>query len=72
MQHVFEDLLGNWVEVLLVNGKTWVGRLEEVDEDAIFISNGHGFGESGHKGAECTLDEAKKVIATAKREFFVE
>lgn len=69
---VYDDLIGKWVEVSLVGGKRWVGRLEEADEDAIFISNGNEFGKAGHKGAECTLEEAEKVLETAEREFFVE
>lgn len=67
-----EDLIGTWVEVELVNGKKWIGRLEEWDEDAVFISNGYEFGHKDHKGAECTNDEAAKVLPTDRREFFVE
>lgn len=67
-----KKLLGNWVEVELVNGKKWIGRLEEWDEDALFISNGYEFGHQNHKGAECTSDEAFKVLATDQREFSVE
>jgi hypothetical protein len=64
-----QELIGHWVEVELVNGKKWVGRLEEWDEDAVFISNGFEFGHPQHKGAECTNDEAKKVKASSQREF---
>ena len=66
-----ESVLGKWVEIELVNGKKWVGRLEEWDEDAVFISNGNAFGETGHKGAECTNDEVKTILETSKREFAV-
>lgn len=66
-----EELIGNWVEVELVNGKKWIGRLEEWDEEAIFISNGNEFGHPDHKGAECASDEATNVVATDKREFEV-
>ncbi len=66
-----EKLIGSWVEVELVNGNTWVGRLEEWDEDAIFISNGHEFGHRDHKGAECTNGEARSVSETELREFSV-
>lgn len=65
-------LVGNWVEVELVNGKKWTGILEEWDEDALFISNGNPFGHVDHKGAECTNGEAKNVTATEAREFSVE
>ncbi len=66
-----EKLIGSWVEVELVNGKKWVGRIEEWDEDALFISNGFEFGHPNHKGAECTNDEAAKVEPTELREFAV-
>lgn len=69
---MYEEFIGQWVEISLTNGKKWIGRLEEADEDAIFISNGNEFGKPGHKGAECTLDEAKNVQTTDSREFFVE
>ena len=69
---MYEEFVGKWVEIALVNGKKWTGRLEEADEDAIFISNGNDFGKPGHKGAECTLDEAESVNETASREFHVE
>ena len=65
------DLIGKWVEIELKNEKKWIGRVEEWDEDAIFISNGFAFGQEGHKGAECTNDEAVSVVATDKREFEV-
>lgn len=65
------SVIGKWVEVELVNGKKWIGRLEEWDEEAVFISNGNGFGEPGHKGAECTNDEVTKILETDKREFSV-
>lgn len=68
---VDQSLVGTWVEVELVNGSTWVGRLEEWDEEAIFISNGFEFGHVNHKGAECTNGEASKVTSTDKREFSV-
>lgn len=66
-----EELIGKWVEVELVNGKKWTGRLEEWDEDAVFISNGFEFGHPNHKGAECTNGEAASVTATDKKEFSV-
>lgn len=66
-----EELIGKWVEVELVNGKKWTGRLEEWDEDAVFISNGFEFGHPKHKGAECTNGEAASVTATDKKEFSV-
>ncbi len=66
-----EELIGAWVEIELVNGKKWVGKLEEWDEDAIFISNGYEFGHAQHKGAECTNDEARKILPTDLREFSV-
>ena len=67
-----DELIGKWVEVELANGKKWVGILQEWDEDAIFISNGIPFGHTDHKGAECTNDEASKVLPTDQREFSVE
>lgn len=67
-----QSAVGKWVIVTLVNDKKWVGYLEEWDEDALFITNGTGFGEPGHKGAECTNDEVKSVIETGEREFSVE
>lgn len=66
-----EELIGTWVEIELVNGSKWVGKLEEWDEDAIFISNGYEFGHPKHKGAECTTDEANKVLPTQLREFAI-
>lgn len=66
-----QSVVGKWVIVTLVNEKEWVGRVEEWDEDALFISNGIDFGASGHKGAECTNDEVKNVIETDLREFSV-
>lgn len=66
-----DELIGKWVEVELVNGKKWTGRLEEWDEDAVFISNGFEFGHPNHKGAECTNGEAASVTATDKKEFSV-
>ena len=63
------ELIGTWVEIKLVNDTSWVGRLEEWDEDAIFISNGYEFGHPEHKGAECTNQEAKSVDPTDLREF---
>lgn len=68
---VNEELIGTWVEIELVNGSKWVGKLEEWDEDAIFISNGYEFGHAKHKGAECTNGEANKVLPTDLREFSV-
>jgi len=68
---VQDDLIGKWVEIELTNNKKWVGRLEEWDEDAIFISNGFEFTHENHKGAECTNDEAVKVLPTDLREFSV-
>ena len=69
--NINESLVGKWVEITLVNEKKWVGRLEEWDEDAIFISNGVDFGAPGHKGAECTNEEASEVVETEQREFKV-
>ena len=68
---VNEKLIGSWVEIELVNGNKWIGKLEEWDEDAIFISNGFEFGHANHKGAECTNGEASKVTLTDLREFSV-
>ena len=64
-------LIGTWVQVELVDGKKWIGKLEEWDEDAIFISNGYEFGHQNHKGAECTNNEASSVTPTDLREFSV-
>ncbi len=66
-----DDLTGKWVEVTLVNGKKWIGQLEEWDEEALFITNGNAFGTPNHKGAECTNDEVSKVLETELREFSV-
>ena len=66
-----ESVLGKWVEVVLVNGKKWTGKLEEWDEEAVFISNGFEFGHDNHKGAECTNDEVSKILETERREFSV-
>lgn len=66
-----QSVLGKWVEVELVNGKKWTGKLEEWDEEAVFISNGFEFGHDNHKGAECTNDEVTKILETEKREFSV-
>jgi hypothetical protein len=66
-----KSVVGKWVEVTLVNGKKWIGKLEEWDEDALFISNGNDFGAPGHKGAECTNDEVSTVLETAEREFTI-
>lgn len=66
-----EKIIGRWVEVELVNGKKWTGKLEEWDEEAVFISNGFEFGHGDHKGAECTNDEVKKILETGEREFSV-
>ncbi len=66
-----ETVIGKWVEVELVNGKKWIGRLEEWDEEAVFISNGHEFGHKDHKGAECTNDEVAKLLETTSREFSI-
>ena len=66
-----EELLGNWVEVELVNAKKWIGILQEWDEEAVFISNGYPFGHTDHKGAECTNEEVKAIVATSKNEFSV-
>lgn len=70
MQHD-QSVVGKWVEVELVDGKKWIGRLEEWDEEAVFISNGHEFGHPSHKGAECANDEVSKILETSKREFEV-
>lgn len=66
-----QSVLGKWVEVELVNGKKWIGKLEEWDEEAVFISNGFEFGHENHKGAECTNDEVTKILETSEREFSV-
>ena len=66
-----DDLTGKLVEVTLVNGKKWIGQLEEWDEEALFITNGNAFGTPNHKGAECTNDEVSKVLETELREFSV-
>lgn len=66
-----QSVIGKWVEVELVNGKKWTGKLEEWDEEAVFISNGFEFGHQNHKGAECTNDEVTKILETDKREFSV-
>lgn len=67
-----EKIIGQWVQVELVNGKKWIGRVEEYDEDALFISNGHEFGQPNHKGAECTIGEVANLALTDSREFSVE
>ncbi len=64
-----EKLLGHWVEIQLTTGNTWTGRIEEWDEDALFISNGFEFGHTDHKGAECTNGEIKDIAPTESREF---
>ena len=69
---VNEKLIGTWVEVEIAGGKKWVGRVEEWDEEALFISNGFEFGHKNHKGAECTNEEAIKVTSTELREFSLE
>ncbi len=66
-----QSIVGKWVEVELVNGNKWVGRLEEWDEEAVFISNGNEFGHPNHKGAECTNDEVAKIVETNLRDFSV-
>jgi hypothetical protein len=67
--NIDQSIIGSWVEVTLVNGKKWIGQLEEWDEEAVFISNGHAFGTNEHKGAECTNDEVSKILETSQREF---
>ena len=69
---MYENFLGKWVELTLVNGKKWTGKLEEVDEDAIFITNGNDFGTKDHKGAECTLEEADSISEIDTQVFHVE
>lgn len=64
-----DKLIGTWVEVDVVGGKKWIGKLEEWDEEALFVSNGFEFGHKNHKGAECTNGEVVKVTATELREF---
>lgn len=66
-----ESKIGKWVKVELVNGNSWIGRIEEWDEEALFISNGFEFGHASHKGAECTSEEVSKVSDTDLREFSV-
>ena len=66
-----KKLVGKWVEVTLINGKVWVGILEEWDDEALFISNGHKFGTSKHKGAECTNNEVSKVVEATTNKFLV-
>lgn len=68
---VDESKLGKWVEVELLNGKKWTGRLEEWDEDAVFISNGFEFGHKSHKGAECANNEVRSLTETSTNEFSV-
>lgn len=68
----YESLLGKWVEVDIVNGKRWIGVLEEVDEEAVFITNGHPFGHADHKGAECTIGEVASISESVESEFSVE
>ena len=65
------DLVGKWVEVTLVNGTTWIGVVEEWDEEALFVTNGNAFGTPNHKGAECTNEEVKSVKETTTREFSI-
>ena len=67
-----EKLIGKWAQITLSNGGTWIGRVEEWDEDAIFISNGHEFGHPEHKGAECTNGEVSAIVETDSREFLLE
>jgi len=67
-----EKLIGTWVEVELVNGKKWTGKIEEWDEEALFISNGFQFGHDNHKGAECASNEVAKVESSSVKEFSVE
>ncbi|MCO4793682.1 MAG: hypothetical protein KC493_08225 [Bacteriovoracaceae bacterium] len=67
-----KSAVGKWVEIELVNGKIWVGFLEEWDEDAVFITNGIKFGETDFKGAECAPEEVTKVEETEKRDFVIE
>jgi|TARA_Y100000768_G_C23669550_1_gene537076 small nuclear ribonucleoprotein (snRNP)-like protein len=62
-------LIGKWVMIELVNGTLWTGKLEEMDDEAVFISNGFEFGHDQHKGAECTNDEVAKIIETDSKEF---
>jgi len=71
IKEIKTELIGKWVELKLVTGNSWFGRIEEWDEDAIFISNGFEFGHANHKGAECTNAEASTVELTEQREFFV-
>ncbi|MAZ48694.1 MAG: hypothetical protein CME65_09020 [Halobacteriovoraceae bacterium] len=64
-----QNLVGKWVEVTLVNEKTWIGILQEWDEEALFISNGEKFGTEDFKGSECASEEVKHVVVTEKRAF---
>jgi hypothetical protein len=66
-----QSKVGKWVKVELVNGNIWNGRLEEWDEDAVFISNGYKFGEPNHKGAECANSEVKELVESSLEEFSV-
>ena len=66
-----QSKVGKWVKVELVNGTIWNGRLEEWDEDAVFISNGFEFGHSSHKGAECANSEVKELVESSVEEFSV-
>jgi hypothetical protein len=65
------ELIGKWVEVTLVDGKKWTGQIEEWDEEALFITNGHAFGTPEHKGAECANNEVKDVVESSSREFSI-
>jgi len=66
-----ETKIGKWVEVELTNGKKWTGKLEEWDEEAVFISNGFKFGHTNHKGAECASSEVKELVESTTEEFAV-
>jgi hypothetical protein len=66
-----QSKVGKWVKIELVNGNLWNGRLEEWDEDAVFISNGFEFGHSNHKGAECANSEVKELVESSLEEFSV-
>lgn len=66
-----QSKIGKWVKVELVNGTVWNGRLEEWDEDAVFISNGFEFGHSNHKGAECANSEVKELLVSDIEDFTI-
>lgn len=63
--------IGDWIEIIFEDGRTWTGCLTEIDEDAIYITNGIDEGQEGHKAAECANTEVKGLTLTESREFSV-